>query len=133
MPNRIVDVVDALNARVASGEDFFVTVMDDRGGTGTFARDNGCYGRDRLAFVIRRFEADRCPLDGRLPMMTVCGMFATSEHLELKPAHDCHNSLTSALSMRVMSCRCWISELGGKLDRWRLIIDVTLSEFNVTI
>jgi hypothetical protein len=40
MPNRIVDVVDALNAGVASGEDFFVTVMDDGGGTGTFARDN---------------------------------------------------------------------------------------------
>jgi len=35
MPNRIVDVVDALNAGVASGEDFFVTVMDDGGGTGT--------------------------------------------------------------------------------------------------
>jgi hypothetical protein len=29
MPNRIVDVVDALNAGVASGGDFFVTVMDD--------------------------------------------------------------------------------------------------------
>jgi hypothetical protein len=89
MPNRIVDVVDELNAGVASGEDFFVTVMDDEGGTGTFARDNWeslppfCYSRDRLAFVIRRFEADRCPLDGRLPMKTVCGMFATSEHLEL--------------------------------------------------
>lgn len=27
--------------------------------------------------------------------------------------------------MRVMSFRCWISELAGKLDRWRLIIDVT--------
>jgi hypothetical protein len=89
MPNRIVDVVDALNAGVASGEDFFVTVMDDGGGTGTFARDNWeslpqfCYSRDRLAFVIRRFEADRCPLDRRLPMKTVCGMFATSEHLQL--------------------------------------------------
>jgi hypothetical protein len=39
MPNRIVDVVDALNAGVASGEDFFVTVMDDGGGTGTFVRE----------------------------------------------------------------------------------------------
>ena len=56
MPNRIVDVVDALNAAVASGEDVFVTVMDDGGSTGTFARDNWeslpafCYSRDRLAF-----------------------------------------------------------------------------------
>ncbi|MDB6104692.1 MAG: hypothetical protein JWO52_4691 [Gammaproteobacteria bacterium] len=33
MPNRIVDIVDALNAGVASGEDFYVTVMDDGGGT----------------------------------------------------------------------------------------------------
>jgi hypothetical protein len=65
MPNRIVDVVDALNAGVASGEDFFVTVIDDGGGTGTFARDNWeslppfCYSRDRPAFIIRRFEADQ--------------------------------------------------------------------------
>jgi hypothetical protein len=40
MSNRIVDVVDALNAGVASGEDFFITVMDEGGGTGTFATDN---------------------------------------------------------------------------------------------
>jgi hypothetical protein len=63
MPDRIVDVVEALNAGVASGEVFFVTVTDDEGGTGTFARDNWeslppfCYSRDRLAFVVRRYEA----------------------------------------------------------------------------
>ena len=64
MPNRIVDVVDALNAGVASGEDFFVTVMDDGGGTGTFARDNWeslppfCYSRDRLRARRRFFAAE---------------------------------------------------------------------------
>jgi hypothetical protein len=63
--------------------------MDDGGGTGTFARDNWeslrpfCYSRDRRAFVIRRFEADRCSRDETLPMKTVCGMFATPERLEL--------------------------------------------------
>jgi hypothetical protein len=31
MSNRIVDVVHALNAGVASGEDFFITVMDEGG------------------------------------------------------------------------------------------------------
>ena len=101
MPNRIVDVVDALNAGVASGDDFFVTVMDGGGGTGTFARDNWeslppfCYSRDRLAFVIRRFEADRCPLDGRLPMKTVCGMFATSEHLDLFSAEAVERAMNT--------------------------------------
>jgi hypothetical protein len=55
MPNRIVDVVDALNAGVASGEDFFVTVMDDGGGTGTFARDN--WETSPLGFWWRAFKA----------------------------------------------------------------------------
>jgi hypothetical protein len=100
MPNRIADVVAALNAGVASGEDFFVTVMDG-GGTGTFARDNWeslpafCYGRNRLAFVIRRFEADWCPLDGRLPMKTVCGLFATFEHLELFSAEALQKAMNT--------------------------------------
>ena len=101
MPNRIVDVVDALNAGVAPGEDLFVTVMDDGGGTGMFARDNWeslrpfCYSRDRLAFVIRRFEADRCPLDERLPMKTVCGMFATPEHLEFFSAEAMEKAMNT--------------------------------------
>ena len=101
MPNRIVDVVDALNARVASGEHFFVTVMDDRGGTGTFARDNWenlrpfCRSRDRLAFVIRRFETDRYSLDQRLPMKTVCGLFATSEHLQLFSAEAMEKAMST--------------------------------------
>jgi hypothetical protein len=101
MPNRIADVVDALNTGVASGENFFVTVMADGGGTGTFARDNWeslrpfCCSRDRLAFVIRRFEADRCPLDKRLPMKTVCGIFATSEHLELLSAQAMEKAMNT--------------------------------------
>ena len=101
MSNRILDVVDALNAGAASGEDFFVTVMDDRGGTGTFSRDNWqslrlfCGSRNQLAFVIRRFEADRCPLDERLPMKTVCGIFATSEHLELFSAEAMEKAMNT--------------------------------------
>lgn len=101
MPNRIIDVVDALDAGVASGEHFFVTVTDDAGGTGTFAQDNWdhlrrfCSARRQLAFVIRRFEADRCPLEPKLPMKTVCGIFAIPERLELFSAKEMETAMNT--------------------------------------
>ena len=101
MPNRIIDVIDALDAGVASGEHFFVTVTDDGGGTGTFAQDNWhslrpfCSTRRLLAFVIRRFEAERCPLEQKLPMKTVCGLFATPKHLKLFSAKAMETALNT--------------------------------------
>lgn len=70
MPNLIVDVVDALNAGVASGEDFFVTVMDEGGG-------------------------HRNVLARQLGEKTVCGMFATSEHLELFSAEAVEKAMNT--------------------------------------
>jgi hypothetical protein len=36
--------------------------------------------------VIRRFEAERCPANSKLPMKTVCGVFATRDFIELVSA-----------------------------------------------
>ena len=89
MPNRIVDVFDALNAGVASGEDFFVTVMDDRGGTGTFARDNweslrsfcdGPQTRDDLARSGTRCDLRQFPVFSRgKDRSLACGSHRTAK------------------------------------------------------
>ena len=91
MSNKILDVVEALNARSKAGEHFFVTVLDTED-VGTFSEDNwhhlrsSCSVHDRLSFVIRRFEAERCPTNSKLPMKTVCGIIATRNSIELVPA-----------------------------------------------
>jgi hypothetical protein len=91
MSNRILEVVDALDARSKIGDQFFITTLD-AGGVATFSNDNWhqlrsfCNARDQLTFVIRRFEAERCPANGKLPMKTVCGVFATRDFIELVSA-----------------------------------------------
>src|ERR1700722_13883921 len=58
----------------------------------TFSNDNWhqlrsfCNTRDQLSFVIRRFEAERCPANSKLPMKTVCGVFATRDFIQLGTA-----------------------------------------------
>ena len=62
MSNRILDVVEALDARSKIGDHFFVTTLDAEG-VATFSNDNWnhlrsfCNTRDQLTYDLRRFEA----------------------------------------------------------------------------
>ena len=100
MSNRILDVVEALDARSKIGDDFFVTALDAEG-VATFSEDNWhyfrsfCNTRDQLSFVIRRFEADRCPANTRLPMKTVCGIFATRDFIEPMSAENMERAMNT--------------------------------------
>lgn len=98
MSNRILDVVEALDARSKLGDHFFVTTLDAKG-VATFSEDNWhqlrsfCNTRDQLSFVIRRFEAERCPANSKLPMKTVCGVFATRDFIELVSAEGMERAM----------------------------------------
>ena len=91
MSNRILDVVEALDARSRIGDHFFVTALDAEG-VATFSKDNWhhlrsfCNTHDEISFVIRRFEAERCQANSKLQMKTVCGVFATRDFIELVSA-----------------------------------------------
>jgi hypothetical protein len=100
MSNKILDVVEALDARSKIGDHFFITLLDT-GGVATFSKDNWhhlrsfCNARDQLSFVIRRFEAERCPANSKLPMKTVCGVFATRDFIELVSAEAVERAMNS--------------------------------------
>jgi hypothetical protein len=49
-----------------------------------------CGAHDRLSFVIRRFEAERCPTNSKFPMKTVCGIFATRNFIERDIPRNAH-------------------------------------------
>ena len=98
--NKILDVVEALDARSKIGDHFFVTALD-LDGVATFSEDNWhhlrsfCNTRNQLSFVIRRFEAERCAVNRKLPMKTVCGVFATRDFIELLSAEAMERAMNT--------------------------------------